>query len=92
LQILTYLSGLSGGSWPVMSLTTNYFPEIDDMFASWQVNVSRLSDSPSTPRAANLTVLFEEIVPKFETGFNVSYMDMLSRAFAYEFVVSIFVY
>jgi hypothetical protein len=75
-----------------MSLTTNNFPEIDDMFTSWQGNVSRLSDSQSTPRAANLTVLFEEILAKLETRFNVSYMDMLSIAFAYDFMMSIFVY
>ncbi len=31
LQFMTYLSGLSGGSWPVMSLATHNFPGINEM-------------------------------------------------------------
>jgi hypothetical protein len=71
-----------------MSIASNDFPEIDPMVSSWKMNVSRFSDGPSTPHAANLTLLFEQIVPKFEAGFNVSYVDMLGTSFAYEFLVS----
>lgn len=84
---MTYLSGLSGGSWPVMSLATYDFPTIDDMVSHWAVDQG-LFVKKATAHRGTPEQLFEEIVPKFKAGFNVSISDMVGRGFAYEFVVS----
>lgn len=88
LQSMTYLSGLSGGSWPVISLATHNNPTIQDMVGYWHTNDSATDAAKDTAHRATSATIFEQIVPKFEAGFNVSLMDYLGRGFAYEYVVS----
>lgn len=85
---MTYLSGLSGGSWPPMSLATYNFPTVEDMVAHWHVDQSPTGSPNNTAFRVTPENLFKQIVPKFEAGFNVSTVDMLGRGYAYEFVVS----
>lgn len=84
---MTYFSGLSGGSWPVMSLATHNFPRIDEMVATWHTPKSTLGAQHNTKHRADVKTLFDEIYPKFAAGFNVSWSDLEGRAFAWEFVV-----
>ena len=84
---MTYFSGLSGGSWPVMSLATYNFPTIDEMVASWHTPQDALDAKKSTKYRGSSKSLFKEIYPKFEAGFNVSWSDFNGRGFAWEFVV-----
>ncbi|KAJ9607997.1 hypothetical protein H2200_008076 [Cladophialophora chaetospira] len=87
LQSLTYLSGLSGGAWPVMSLATNDFPSINDMVASWHTEIDRFNNPPNNSRyAGNFSTLFYDVADKLEAGFNVSVTDFLGRDFGYEFL------
>lgn len=87
LQSMTYFSGLSGGSWPPMSYATHNAPTVQDMITAWHVDLPSEVDKNISYRGTP-EQLFEQIVPKFEAGFNVSMMDFLGRSFAYEFVVN----
>lgn len=64
----------------MMSLVANDFPPIDALIASWH---------PNTDYGPNATDLFEELVPKFEAGFNLSYIEFIGRSIGYEFLVRI---
>ncbi|KAF2169207.1 hypothetical protein M409DRAFT_36163 [Zasmidium cellare ATCC 36951] len=86
LQSLTYLAGLSGGSWPVMGLATYNFPTIDAMVHAWHVDISRTTATTDTEHAATIQTMIEQIAPKHDAGYSLSYMDLLGRMFAYEFV------
>lgn len=86
LQSLTYLAGLSGGSWPVMSLATNNFPSINELIADWHVDIDRFVNPPNDSiYAANDTVIFEQIATKYKAGFNISITDLTGRSFGYGF-------
>ncbi|KAG9793246.1 Lysophospholipase 1 [Exophiala dermatitidis] len=85
LQSMTYIAGLSGGSWPVMSLSTYNFPSINDLVANWHTDIDR-STANNTVYAANTTSLFMDVAAKYEAGFNVSVPDYLGRSFSYEFL------
>ncbi len=84
---MTYLSGLSGGSWPVMSLATYNFPTIPEMVANWHTDQLPLP-SVNLSHRFSTAELFKQIVPKFQAGFNVSVSELLGRGFAQEYVVS----
>lgn len=84
-QSLTYFSGLSGGSWPVLSTTLNGDVPIQRLVEEWHVDISRFDADNYTAEAVPLTALFEQIASKAGAGFNVSVSDLLGRAFAYEF-------
>lgn len=84
-QSMTYISGLSGGSWPVLSTTVSDGVPIHQLVEDWMVNISRFSANNYSPYAVPYTALFEQIAGKAEAGFNVSVSDFLGRAFAYEF-------
>jgi lysophospholipase len=87
LQSMTYFSGLSGGAWPVMSLSTNNFPTIDDVVASWHVDIDRLFGvTNDTNYAATTETLLKDVAAKAAAGFNVSAADFLGRGWSYEFV------
>nr|POF02220.1 lysophospholipase 3 [Quercus suber] len=86
LQAMTYMAGLSGGAWPIMSLATNDFPEIDDMVASWHLDEDPTFSPNTTKHRASVMTIFEQIYTKFEAGFNVSFADYLGRDLGYEFV------
>ena len=85
-QSLTYIAGLSGGSWPTMSIALNNYAPISEIVKSWHVDVSRLSSGEYTPWTAPVSSFFETIIPKAEAGYNVSAADFFGRLFAYEFV------
>lgn len=85
---MTYLSALSGGSWPVMSLASNNFPEINEMVASWHVDESPIGSSKNTAHRASTQTLLDQVMDKSKAEFNVSWGDYLGRAVSYEFVVS----
>ena len=86
LQSLTYLAGLSGGSFPVLSSVLYDFPTIDELVANWHVQINSLEATNTTAYAADPTTLVEQIAKKYEAGFNISFPDYLGRAVAYEFI------
>ncbi|KAE8446162.1 hypothetical protein EG329_012535 [Mollisiaceae sp. DMI_Dod_QoI] len=97
LQLLTYMSGLSGGSWPIIiddlppnlivSFATSNWPTTAEITAQWHANISRLDGVTNTTQyAATSTDIFEQITMKLKAGFNVSTANYLGRAFAYEFI------
>lgn len=86
LQSMTYWAGLSGGSWPVSSYVFHNYASIDDVVASWQVNINRFTATNTTEYSGTGETYFEQIAPKFKAGFNLSASDYLGRAFAYEFI------
>ena len=70
---MTHLSGLSGGSWPGMSLPAYNFPKIDDMVSHWHLDLSPADPPSNFAYRAPLEKLLKELFPKFEVGFNVSF-------------------
>jgi lysophospholipase len=86
LQSMTYMSGLSGGSWPIISFATNNFPTADEILQDWQPQISRLLVENDTQYAASSRSVFEDMGAKAEAGFNVSFSDYLGRALAYEYI------
>lgn len=74
-QILTYIAGLSGGSWPVSSPVFHDYEPITQMIADWQVDVDRFSET-------DVDAYFEVIAEKAAAGFNVTVSDFLGRGFA----------
>lgn len=86
LQCLTYTAGLSGGSWPIMSIALNNFPTVDELVQSWHADINRENATTDTKYAADPTTLFEDLGAKAKAGFNVSIADYLGRALAYEFI------
>ncbi|KAE9368889.1 lysophospholipase [Stipitochalara longipes BDJ] len=88
LQSMTYMSGLSGGSWPIMSFATNNFPTADEILSLWQPQISRTDGVSNTSQyAPTSSDIFKQIAPKLEAGYLVSIVaDYLGRAFSYQFV------
>ncbi|OJJ42302.1 hypothetical protein ASPZODRAFT_125778 [Penicilliopsis zonata CBS 506.65] len=87
LQTLTYLSGLSGGSWPTVSFTAHNFPTADEIVDYWKPEIDRIYNVENTTAdAATEVTMFEQIATKFEAGFDVGVSDYLGRAYAYEFI------
>lgn len=84
-QSLTYLAGLSGGSWPVLSTTLKSDTPIQQLVEEWHVDIDRFSATDYSAEAVPIQAMFEQIAYKAEAGFNVSVSDLLGRAFAYEF-------
>ena len=87
MQSLTYLSGLSGGSWPTMSLSVNNLPSIENIASLWQPEIDRLlHEGPTTNTVANATSVFEDLGAKAKAGFGVGVADYIGRSVSYEFV------
>lgn len=86
LQSLTYISGLSGGSFPTSSYPLNNYPSTNDLVASWHVDINRFTANTYSEYAAPFPAYLEQITPKLEAGFNISAEDLLARAWAYEFI------
>ena len=86
LQCTTYLSGVSGGSWPVMSLTQYDFPAIDDLVKDWYPNISPLNLQNDTAYTASAKTVFKDLAAKAKAGFPVSIADFLGRAIGYQFI------
>ncbi|PWY84769.1 lysophospholipase [Aspergillus heteromorphus CBS 117.55] len=87
LQSLTYLSGLSGGSWPTMSFSANNFPTAEEIVDIWKPEIDRfLTVENTTAEAATVDDMFEQIVTKDLEGFDIGVGDFMGRGYAYEFV------
>lgn len=84
LQSLTYYAGLSGGSWPPSSYAFHNYPAIDDLVATWHVEINHFGATNDSEYAATSETYFEQIYPKAAAGFNVSVVDYLGRGFAYQ--------
>lgn len=85
LQSLTYLSGLSGGSWPVLSFTLYDFPTADEIVDLWQPEINRLTAMNDTEYTLSPQTILEDIGAKAKAGFPVSFSDYLGLAYASEF-------
>ncbi|OJJ42657.1 hypothetical protein ASPZODRAFT_124987 [Penicilliopsis zonata CBS 506.65] len=85
-QMLTYIAGLSGGSWPVASPTFHDYAPIREMVSDWHVEIDRFEATTYSEYAAPVEGYFESIYEKWEAGFNISVTDFLGRGFAYEYI------
>ncbi|PYH90002.1 lysophospholipase [Aspergillus ellipticus CBS 707.79] len=87
LQSMTYLSGLSGGSWPAVSFPAHNFPTADEILDYWKPDIDRIyTVENDTANTATVTTLFEQIATKYIEGFDIGVADYLGRLFAYEFI------
>ena len=86
LQSTTYISGVSGGSWPVMSLAQYNFPAIDDLVKNWSPNISTLSFTNDTEHTASAVTIFKDLAAKRKAGFDISIADFLGRAIGFQFI------
>lgn len=85
-QSLTYLAGLSGGSWPTTSTALSDYIPIHENIKEWHVDINRFTATDFSDFAAPTSSYFETIAEKFAAGFNISTADLMGRGFAYEFV------
>jgi lysophospholipase len=85
-QCLTYLTGLSGGSFAVTTLSSNGFQTVAELVPSWNTTVSVFEG----PNPANATGyyenIFEVVAEKAMVGFNVSLADVLGRVLSNAFI------
>ncbi|GKZ23625.1 hypothetical protein AbraIFM66951_009902 [Aspergillus brasiliensis] len=87
LQSMTYLSGLSGGSWPAVSFPSFNFPTADEIVNYWKPEIDRMfTVTNTTADAATGEVMFEQIATKYLAGFEVGIGDYMGRGYAYEFI------
>ncbi|OJZ83665.1 hypothetical protein ASPFODRAFT_140016 [Aspergillus luchuensis CBS 106.47] len=87
LQSMTYLSGLSGGSWTAVSFPSYNFPTADEIVDYWKPEIDRfLTVTNTSAEAATEVVMFEQIAAKHMAGFEIGISDYLGRGFAYEFI------
>lgn len=87
LQSMTYLSGLSGGSWPAVSFPSYNLPTADEIVDYWKPEIDRfLTVTNTSAEAATEVVMFEQIATKHQAGFEIGISDYLGRGFAYEFI------
>ena len=87
LQSLTYISGLSGGSYPTVSFATNNFPTADEIIDIWRPEIDRQAVlGNSTQFAESINDIFNDIGAKYTAGFNVGVEDYLGRFWGSEFV------
>ncbi|PMD48090.1 FabD/lysophospholipase-like protein [Hyaloscypha variabilis F] len=87
LQSLTYLTGQSGGGFPVGSFLTHNFPTTDELVQLWISQLDAFNAVPDNSTAAgSFASMFIDIGQKYAAGFNVSTSDFLGRDFAYEFL------
>ena len=85
LQSLTYLSGLSGGSWPVLSFAAYDFPTADEIVVQWQVGINPLDVLNDTDGYLIPETIFEDVGAKAKAGFPVSFSDYLGIGYGTEF-------
>lgn len=96
LQAATYLTGLSGGSWLVTSLTQANFPPIQELifgtntsgdYAGWLPEIGVVTPSNDTTQNEEyIGGLVEEIKGKHDVGFPVTVGDLWARALSRHFV------
>ncbi|KAL5611679.1 hypothetical protein BROUX41_000743 [Berkeleyomyces rouxiae] len=98
LQSLTYLSGLSGGSWLVGSLFMNNFSSVGDLQNNdnvWQFQNSIFRGPPNSDdevlgssRLGYFSQLEEQVDDKRDADFDVSLTDYWGRALAYQLIAA----
>lgn len=95
LQASTYLTGLSGGSWLVMSLSQADFPPLPEVifgsstpgaFAGWNAQFDILNAPVSNDTPALVLDLLGETAGKAAQGFPVTVTDVWSRGLSRHFV------
>ncbi|KAJ6013739.1 hypothetical protein N7540_008330 [Penicillium herquei] len=86
LQSLTYIAGLSGGSWPTASYAFYNYTSMSDIVKEWRVDIDRFTATGYSQYAAPESAYFEMIAEKYEMGFNISAADFLGLTFGYEFI------
>ena len=96
LQTATYLTGLSGGSWLVTSITQSNFPTIPDLifgsgsssdYAGWLPTFGITAPTNDTTQDEQyIADLLAEVKPKHDIGFPITVADIWSRALARHFV------
>ncbi|CDO76326.1 hypothetical protein BN946_scf184414.g8 [Trametes cinnabarina] len=100
LQAASYLSGLSGGSWLVLSLSQANFPTLpevvfgtssdvsgEDAFGGWITQFDLLEPgADANATAAFASALLEEVSLKWAEGFSVTVTDVWGRSLARHFV------
>lgn len=86
LQVMSYMSGLSGGAWPTVGLATYDFLDADSVLPFWQPELNRYNQTVNSEFAATVPSMFADLAAKFEAGFNVSAPDFFGRVWAYAFV------
>lgn len=85
LQCATYMSGISGGVWPVISLATQNFPSVDELLDIWIPSIDRVGNQVTTAHVESSMGIFQDLGAKFKAGFNISSSDFLGRAWGWEF-------
>ncbi|KAJ9610279.1 hypothetical protein H2200_005056 [Cladophialophora chaetospira] len=90
LQCMTYMSGLSGGSFPTVSFAVNGFPTADEIVKIWKPTIDRLGANQTTQYAATFTDMFKDLGAKMEAGFSVGTADLYGLIFGYEFTPGVF--
>ncbi|KAJ4487753.1 phospholipase B [Lentinula aciculospora] len=91
LQVATYLSGLSGGSWLTAGLYMNGFPMVQDMVLGsqpgWLLQEDLLERNGSQENVLNYYGAIDQSVDsKVAAGFNVTIGDGWARALSYHFL------
>ena len=96
LQTATYLTGLSGGSWLVTSITQSNFPTIPELifgsgsssgYAGWLPTFGITAPTNDTTQDEQyIADLLAEVKPKHDLGFPITTTDIWSRALARHFV------
>jgi lysophospholipase len=81
-----YLTGLSGGSLPVTSLSSYNFPTVDDILPIWQPWIDRQGNSTNSTGPGSPVSIIVDLAGKLQAGFNISATDYLGRLAAYEFM------
>ncbi|MCJ1387737.1 hypothetical protein MMC18_000580 [Xylographa bjoerkii] len=86
LQSISYISGLSGGAWPVVGFATYDFLNADEILDYWQPELNRFNATNDTQFAVTSKSMFGDLAAKFEAGFNITASDFFGRAWGYEFI------
>jgi len=86
LQVITYMSGLSGGAWPTVGLATYDFLNADDVLNYWQPELNRENATVDSEYAATTESMIGDMAAKFEAGFNITAADFFGRLWGYGFV------
>ncbi|CAL1716575.1 unnamed protein product [Somion occarium] len=99
LQSASYITGLSGGSWLILSLSQADFPPLPELvfgpsqpgskpFDGWnaQFDITQAGGTNASLTAAYISTIIQEIVGKAKTGFPVTFADVWARALSRHFV------
>ena len=87
LQSLTYMTGQSGGAWPVLSFPLYNFPTADQIISDWMPQIDRLNNVVNnTQYVETPATVFGDMAAKLLKGFNISTADYFGRQDSLEFI------